>query len=342
MTRMLNIAYIGNGKSTNRYHLPFVLTRSKTFHVSTIYERHRGTSAWAYHDCIAYTDRLDDVLDNPDIDLVVICTKHDSHHEYAMRCLKAGKNILVEKPFTLNVKDAEEIFSYAHEHGLFASAYQNRRFDSDFLTLRCVIESGRLGDVYEIVEHFDYWRPEIPNGVQKFTRLKSFVYGHAVHTLDQAVGLLGMPRDVRYDARQLLGAGRMNDYYDIDLDYGTLRYSVRSSYFRAVARPSFEAYGTKGAFIKVKPDRQEEHLKMFYLPEGHPDFGIDRSEDYGTLTYYDEAGFHEEKVISKRGDYGLFYDSIYETLVNGAEQLVRPEQTLAVMRMCEAAVSGLS
>ena len=70
-------------------------------------------------------------------------------------------------------------------------------------------------------------------------------------------------------------------------------------------------------FVKATKDRQEEHLKLFYMP-GSPNFGIDRPEDYGTLSYYDDAGvFHEEKVISEVGDYGNVFDGLYESIIEG-------------------------
>ena len=134
----------------------------------------------------------------------------------------------------------------------------------------------------------------------------------------------------------------MNDYFDIDLNYENLRYSVRASYFRAHARPSFEAYGTRGYFVKEHKDRQEEHLKLFYMPN-QPDFGLDRPEDYGTLVWYDKDGsYHEEKVVSEKGNYARVYEDIYEVLAHGADQHVRPEHTLLVMHMLEEAVHALS
>ena len=91
---------------------------------------------------VVYTDNLDDILQDPEIDLVSISTLHDSHYDYAMRCLRAGKNIIVEKPFCVTSEQAEEIFDYAHEHGLFATAMQNRRYDSEFFNAS---EGGALG-----------------------------------------------------------------------------------------------------------------------------------------------------------------------------------------------------
>ncbi|MCF0246090.1 MAG: oxidoreductase [Ileibacterium sp.] len=337
----MKIAMIGNGKSTNRYHVPFILQRPEKMEIKTIWRRSPSRDAWAPLQGVNYTTDLTDILEDDDIDLVVVCTRQDSHYEYAKMALEAGKNVLVEKPFTQTYEQARELFDLAKEKGLFCSAYQNRRFDSDFLTVQKVIESDVLGDLLEAEMHFDYYRPEISENCHEYSADTSFLYGHACHTLDQVLSYFGLPDDVHYDVRQLLGPGRMNDYFDLDLYYKNFKVSVKSSYFRVKSRPSFVVYGTRGMFVKETKDRQEDDLKKFYMPV-NKDFGLDRPEHYGTLTYYDEAGtYHEEKVVSEPGDYARFYDAVYESIMNGKEQLVTPEQTLAQMEMLEKGVRSL-
>ncbi len=385
---MLTVAYIGNGKSTNRYHMPFALKQKDKIRVKTIYSRHLS-QAWtpiegvhyttniedvyqddeiqlviittpnASHyplakDCLLhgknvlpiegvhYTTNIEDVYQDDEIQLVIITTPNASHYPLAKDCLLHGKNVLVEKPFSLSYDEAQELFDLANEKGLFVQCYQNRRFDSDFLTVQKVIESGKLGDLLEVEMHFDYFRPEVPQSVDHFSVAESFLYGHACHTLDQVISYFGEPDHVHTEVRQLLGEGRMNDYFDLDLYYGKLKVSVKSSYFRIKPRPSFIVYGTKGMFVKETKDRQEEHLKMFYMST-HPDFGIDLPEHYGTLTYVDDCGnYHEEKVISEVGDYSRFYEALYDTLVLGKEKLVKDEETLLQMKLLEAAIHQLS
>ncbi|HEX7805379.1 MAG TPA: Gfo/Idh/MocA family oxidoreductase [Cellulomonas sp.] len=332
---MLTIAYIGNGKSTNRYHLPYVLTR-ETFRVKTIYSR-ADSSPWARIDGVTYVQDVDAIWDDPEIQLVVVCTRPDSHEDYARAALEHGKHALVEKPFAPSAEAARELFALARERGLFLQCYQNRRFDSDFLTTQRVIESGVLGDLLEVEMHFDYYRPEVPTTLEpRFSAADSYLFGHGVHTVDQVLSYFGSPHEVRYDVRQLLGPGRKNDYFDIDLYFGALKVSVKSSYFRVKERPSFVVYGTKGMFVKAAKDRQEEHLKLFYLP-GRPGFGVDTPEHYGTVTYYgDDRSYHEEKVTSEVGDYGRIYDGVHESIVNGAPKVVQDAQTIELMGILEA------
>ena len=339
----LIIGYIGNGKSTNRYHLPFVLTLKDKIEVKMIYQRNLKNNIWPKYSNIIYTDNLDTLLKDPDIKVIFVCVSTEGHYSLAKKVLEAGKNCVVEKPFSTNLENAKELFKIAKEKGIMVQCYQNRRFDSDFLTTQKVIESGKLGDIYEVNMHYDYYRPNVPEKEKEYNINNAFLYTHACHTIDQVLSYFGKPSKVYSDVRQLLGKGRMNDYFDIDFYYNNLKVSVKSSYFRTKQRPSFEVYGTKGTWIKKEQDRQEADLKKFYLPEGHDDFGIDLPEHYGTIIYYDNTGiYHEEKVPSERGNYGKYYEALYETLINGAPQLVTEEQTIEQMSIIEEAEKKLN
>ncbi len=337
---MLTIGFIGNGKSTNRYNLPFVLQR-KNIKVKTIYER-SPKNVWDKIEGVNYTTNLDELLKDEEIQLIVVCTHHDSHFEYAKMVLQNNKNCLVEKPFVKTSAEAKELFALAKEKGLHVQAYQNRRFDSDFLTVQKVIEEGKLGDLIELEMHFDYFRPEIPESTTKLVSPEeTYLYGHGCHTLDQVISYFGKPDSVHYDVRQLLGTGRMNDYFDLDLYYGVLKVSVKSSYFRVKERPSFVVYGKKGCFVKQTKDRQEEHLKMFHMPT-NSDFGVDTPDHYGVLTYVDDNGnMVEEKVVSVNGDYGKVYDDIYEVIINGKAPTITEEQLILQMEILETGVKDL-
>lgn len=340
-SKILNIGFIGNGKSVNRYHAPFILSRKDLFKIKKIYTVDRSKDAWEDIEGVEYTEDLNSLLNDKDIDVIIVSTPSRFHAEYAKKAIEAGKNCVVEKPFTQQVADAIELFELAKEKGVLLEGYQNRRFDSDFLTLQKVIQSGKLGELLEIESHYDYYRPHVPESVTSYSRDASFVFNHACHTIDQIISLFGSPDKVVYDVRQILGIHRGNDYFDIDMFYGGLKVSVKSSFFRVKPRDKFVAYGKKGAFFKHTEDRQEFDLKHFYMPT-NSDFGVDRVEDYGTLIYYDDEGiYHEEKVVSERGSYTYYYEALYDTIVNGAEPLVKPEQTLKLMEIMDEAVQEI-
>ena len=213
----LVLGYIGNGKSTNRYHLPFVLQRTDKFEVKKIYARHLEKKEWDRIDGVTYTDRIEDLYEDAEINTIVVCTSSNVHYAYVKDVLSHGKNCICEKPFVETVEQAKECYDLAKKNGLVLACYQNRRFDSDFLTVQKVIESGKLGEVLEVEMSFDYFRPEIPENVQEYSWLSSYLYGHGCHTLDQVISYWGKPDHVHYDVRQTLGEGRMNDYFDLDL-----------------------------------------------------------------------------------------------------------------------------
>lgn len=335
---MLTIAYIGNGKSTNRYHLPFSL-KNENIRVKTIYSP-RNNYVWERIPEVNYVNDLDKVWKDDEIQLVVVCTPLEYHYEYSKLALDHGKHVLVEKPFTQTSEQAKELFAYAREKNLFIQCYQNRRFDSDFLTVQKVISSGVLGDILEVEMHYDYFRPEIPKSL-KFSREISYLYGHGCHTIDQVLSFFGNPNNITYDVRQLLGKGHFNDYFDLDFFYDSKKVSVKSSYFRLKERPSFVVYGNKGVFVKHTKDRQEEHLKLFYMPT-NKDFGIDLPEHYGVQTYVDDEGYyHEEKVISEVGDYGRVYDGVYESIINGKEKIIKDEETMRQMEILEEGINHI-
>ncbi|MGN7412791.1 Gfo/Idh/MocA family oxidoreductase [Paenibacillus sp. SAF-068] len=337
---MLTIGYIGNGKSTNRYHLPFSLNRDQ-LNVKTIYARNLDKNEWDHIPDVNYTDDVSTLMNDEEIQLVVVCTHTESHYSYAKMALDHGKHVLVEKPFMLTQEEAISIFQYAKEKNLVIQCYQNRRYDSDFLTMKKVIESGKLGDLLEVEMHYDYYRPEIPNNTSHFSKYNSYLYGHGVHTIDQVLSYFGKPDTIRSDVRQLLGEGRMNDYFDLDFYYDSLKVSVKSSFFRLKPRPSFVVYGKRGVFVKQTEDRQEEHLKLFYLPKGHADFGVDLPQHYGVLTYLDDEGtYHEEKVVSEIGDYARVYDDIYQAIVHGKDKVIKDDETIMAMGILEQGIAA--
>lgn len=331
---MLTVAYIANGKSTNRYHLPFSTKLPNQIKVKTIYSR-TDKNEWDKIEGVHYTTNIEDIFNDPEIQLVVVTTPSLLHYYYGKMILEHGKNALIEKPFTETSAEAKELFALAKEKNLLIQCYQNRRYDSDFLTVQKVIESGVLGELLEVEMHYDYFRPEVPESVASYSKASSYLYGHGCHTIDQVLSYFGNPESIQYDVRQLLGKGRMNDYFDLDFYYDTLKVSVKSSYFRLKERPSFVVYGKKGSFVKHTKDRQEEHLKMFYMPN-HADFGIDLPEHYGTLTYIDDEGtYHEEKVVSEVGDYSRVYEGLYESIINGKDKIVKDEETIRQLEILE-------
>jgi predicted dehydrogenase len=335
----LTMGFIGFGKSVTRYHLPYLLVRDHV-KVKKIYSRTKKEeieNTYKTHG-IEFTYELNELLNDAEIQLISICTAHNSHYELAKKCLEHNKHVLVEKPFVTTTEEAKELLSLAKERDLVIMPYQNRRFDSDFLALKEVLEKGYLGEVVEVESHMDYYRTEAPTSPGEF--YDGAFYGLGVHTLDQIVSLFGKPDKLYYDIRSVRNPKNPDDYYHVELFYPTLKVIVKTNHLVKVPYPRFIVHGTKGSFIKYGIDRQEEFLKAGMMP-GSTGFGEDREEHYGVVTYTDEQGQEVQREIpSPTGDYGRVYDSLYDHIINGKQKLVSDEEVLLLMQILENGVKG--
>lgn len=335
---MLNIGFIGFGKSTKRYHLPYVLIR-ENLNVKTIYARKRKLDDEELYKeyNINFTEDLSALLDDKDIELITICTPPNTHFDFAMKSLEAGKNVLVEKPFCSTVKEAKILLDYAKKKNLIIMPYQNRRFDSDFLAVKEVIKSGDLGEIIEIESHLDYFRPDVPN--LKGEYYDGAFFGLGVHTLDQIISLFGNPDKVFYDIRNLRNKENPDDNFEVILFYGDLKIIVKTSHLVKLEYPRFIIHGTKGSFIKYGIDKQEQCLKANIMPQ-EKDFGSDKESDYGTISYITNKGKDiTKKIETPLGDYGRVYDSLYKTIKYNDNKLISDEELLINLSILEAGFS---
>lgn len=137
------------------------------------------------------------MVKDPNIEVVVVTTIPTSHFELCKLALKHGKHVVVEKPFTPTSKEAEELIDIARKHERLLTVYQNRRWDTDFLTLSALLNKGALGRVVEFETHFDRHRPEAPaaSSTWKAQPLPGggAAYDLGTHLIDQVVVLFGLP-----------------------------------------------------------------------------------------------------------------------------------------------------
>ena len=106
-------------------------------------------------------DEPEDVAKHAGVDLVVIASPNETHVPLATAALNAGKHVIVDKPFTITLAEARRLRDLSRSKGRLLSVFQNRRWDSEFLGARQVIEDGRVGEVRHFESHFDRFRPEI-------------------------------------------------------------------------------------------------------------------------------------------------------------------------------------
>ncbi|MGW9018691.1 oxidoreductase [Priestia megaterium] len=330
----LIMGFIGFGKSTTRYHLPYVLIRNN-IQVKTIYNIRRKPvleQNYEKHN-IHFTDKLHHLLQDVDVRLITICTPPSTHYEYAKKCLEYGKNVLVEKPFCTTEQEAKELLQLANQKKLMIMPFQNRRFDSDFLALKEVINEGYIGDIVEVESHLDYFRPEFH--VAKGNYYDGSLYGLGVHTIDQMISLFGVPHKVFYDIRSLRNEKSPDDSFEVQLFYKKLKISIKTSHLVKIPYPRFVLHGKKGSFVKYGIDQQETCLKAGNMPDTE-NFGLDSIESYGLVVYIDEKGQEHEKIIpTPVGDYGKIYDNIYNVIFYNAMKLVSDVEISANIKILE-------
>jgi predicted dehydrogenase len=279
---------------------------------------------------------LEAVLSDKDIDLVSIATPNSTHLEIAMQCLGAGKHILVEKPFAPTVSDAKKIWDGAEKRGKHVFVFQNRRFDSDFLTVQKIVENGFLGDILSFEAHYNRYKPLLNPKKWKETvsPAHGILYDLGPHLIDQSIALFGNPRQVWGRTFTQREHSEIDDAFDIRLDYGKTQVTLKSSLLVREDTPRYVIQGTKGSFVKYGIDVQEDHLKAGWTPD-MPEFGIEPAQNHGILNT-DIGGLHiRGQVETERGHWSMLFQNIYEVLEKGKERIIKPEQVLEQLNIIE-------
>jgi len=281
--------------------------------------------------------RYDDLLEDPVIDLVVINTPDVYHYDMARKALESGKHVVVEKPFTMTVSEAQSLIGFARSEGLMLTVFHNRRWDSDFLTLRNVLMSGVLGKISEFESHFDRYRTDIVAGSWKEDRVEGtgVLYNLGSHMIDQALQLFGMPHEIFADLRIIRKGGSVFDYYFLYLYYKDLRVILRSSYLIYENSMKYLVHGTGGTYTKRGMDPQEDDLANGLNPTS-VGWGEESQENEATLYTPDKT----TRIKGIAGNYMAFYNNVYAHLHHKEELAVLPEEASQVIRMIELALKS--
>ncbi|MEX0982535.1 MAG: Gfo/Idh/MocA family oxidoreductase [Bacteroidales bacterium] len=323
------------GMSGIVFHGPLLEIHSH-FEIVKILERRSNNSAGRHDNALLVRDYMD-IIGDRDIELVIINTPDYLHYEMAVKALEAGKNIVVEKPFTLTTAQADEIIALAAKRGLMVSVFQNRRWDGDFLTVKKVIKAGSLGRLVSFESHFDRFRNYIQESWKEEKRLGGgTIYNLGSHTIDQALDLFGMPEYIFADVRAQRTGSEVDDSFDIFMHFPDVKCLVRGSYLVKEQGPRYILHGTHGSFLKWGIDPQEEALKAGKVP-GLKGWGADLPDTFGILNTEVDDTKKREKIPTIPGNYMAYYDNIYEHLRKGSELAVKAEEARNVIRIIEAA-----
>nr|VUD30707.1 oxidoreductase ydgJ [Raoultella sp. NCTC 9187] len=204
---------------------------------------------------------------DPNIDLIVIPTPNDTHFPLAKAALEAGKHVVVDKPFTVTLSQARELDAVARSRGQLLSVFHNRRWDSDFLTVKSLINEGLLGEVCYFESHFDRYRPQIRDRWRERGGPGSGIwFDLGPHLLDQAICLFGLPVSMTVDLALLRPGAQSTDYFHAVLVYPQRRVILHATLLAAAETARFIVHGSRGSYIKYGLDPQEERLKNRRAP----------------------------------------------------------------------------
>ncbi len=327
------------GMSGEVFHGP-LLSAHRGFDLAVVLQR-KSDTAKTHFPSVRIVRSLYEILQDQSIELVVVNTPNETHFDFTAKVLEAGKHAIVEKPFTTTVSEAQQLIALAKSKGKILSVFQNRRWDGNFLTVKKILSSGVLGQVVEFETHYDRFRNYIqPNTWKEEPGQGSgILYNLGSHLLDQVLALFGMPKSI--DARigiQRPG-GKVDDFYDLRLEYPGLNVIVKSSYLVRESGPFYIVHGVNGSFVKYGIDPQEEALKAHDIP-GRPGWGSDEERYWGKLNTEIDGLHFEGKVETIAGNYLGYYQNIYEAIREGKNLEVKPEQALNVILLIEVAVKS--
>ena len=318
------------------FHAPFIAI-NPGFELYAVWERTKDLAAASYPG-VKTVRTLEAILEDDSIELVVINTPNATHYEYTKKALLAGKHVLVEKPFTVTVPEAEELIALARQCNKLITVYQNRRFDSDYRTVKKIVDEHLLGEIVEAEIHYDRFKEEPGPKLHKEVPGPGtgLLYDLGSHLIDQVIQFFGMPDAVFADIAIMRKLSKVDDYMELLLYYPGLRVRVKSSYVVREALPSYAFHGTKGSFIKARTDVQEVMLQAHKIPGG-PEWGVEPESERGLLHTEKDGQIIREYVPSLKGNYGDFYDELYKAIREGAPLPVTAEEGLNIIRVIEAA-----
>lgn len=332
----INTAILSFGMSGKLFHAPF-LQIHEGFRFYAVLERSKNLAQEIYPDVKTYRS-LEELLTDETIELVIVNTPNYTHFDYAKKALEAGKHVIVEKPFVVNAAEGEELLALAEKKGLLLSPYQNRRWDSDFLTVKKIVEEDWLGEIVEAEFHFDRYKQELSPKQHKEVPGPGTgaLYDLGAHIIDQALVLFGEPEAVFGDIRIVRPISQVDDYFEVLLYYPHLRVRLHGSYLVREPLPSYMLHGARGSFLKWRADVQEAALLEGKSP-GTPDWGVEPVTERGLLHTEKEGAVIRETVPTVQGNYLHYFDGIYDAVRNGGALPVTGRQAINTIRVIEAA-----
>lgn len=324
------------GMSGKIFHAPF-LHQHSGFDLAAVVERTEKKAHSIYPNIKSY-HTVDELLTDTTIELVVVNTPNSTHYEFALQALKAKKHVLVEKPFAITSSEAKELFQEATHNGCFILPYQNRRYDSEFQSVKKIVDAEKLGQLVEVHFRFDRYRYSIGPKKAKESPIPGggLMYDLGPHVLDQAISLFGIPLKWGKSTGYHRPLTQVDDYAHFHLYYPKgLQVFITMSLLVADPQPAYILHGTKGSFVKHRTDIQETQLVDGMLPDD-PLYGVESKEQPGTLTtVLNETEKNRESIKPEKASYMHVFDDVFKTIRKGKAYPVTQQQILKQLEILE-------
>lgn len=336
MSDNIRVGLIGYGYASKTFHAPLIAgTPGMTLAAVSSSDASKVHADWPNVTVVSDPKQL---FNDPSLDLIVIPTPNDTHFPLARAAMEAGKHVVVDKPFTVTLSQARELEAMAKSRGLVLSVFHNRRWDSDFLTLKGLIAEGKLGEVSYFESHFDRYRPQVRNRWREQAGPGSGIwYDLGPHLIDQALVLFGVPVSITVDMAQLRPDAQTTDYFHAVLTYPQRRVVLHSTMLAAAESARYIVHGTRGSYVKFGLDPQEDRLKAGERPP-QEDWGYDMRDGVLTLAVGDELD--AQTLLTVPGNYPAYYAAIRDALNGQGENPVPASQAIRVMELIELGIES--
>lgn len=336
MSDSIRVGLIGYGYASKTFHAPLIAgTPGMALAAVSSSDATKVHADWPTVPVVSESKHL---FNDPNIDLIVIPTPNDTHFPLAKAALEAGKHVVVDKPFTVTLSQARELDALAKSLGRLLSVFHNRRWDSDFLTVKALLSEGTLGEITFFESHFDRFRPQVRNRWREQAGPGSGIwYDLAPHLLDQAVNLFGLPVSMTVDLAQLRPGAQTTDYFHATLSYPQRRIVLHGTMVAAAESARYIIHGTRGSYVKFGLDPQEDRLKNGErLPQ--EDWGYDMRD--GVVTKVEGETLVEETLLTSPGNYPAYYASVRDALNGTGENPVPASQAIQIMELIELGIES--
>lgn len=336
MAEPLNVALIGYGFVGKTTHAPLIesVTGLK---LHTVVSSKGDTVRADYPGVKVVTDVATAVAD-PAVDLVVIATPNDLHAPQAHAALEAGKHVVVDKPFMLSLKEAQEVLDHGKRVGKLVSVFQSRRFDSDFMTLQQLVADGKLGQIAEFHSHYDRWRPTVRDRWREKAGPGTGIWVDlGAHLADQALQLFGVPEAVYGDIANRRPGSVTTDHFHVLLRYPSVRVVLHGSSLAQANGLRYIAHGDKASFVKYGIDSQEDMLKANLKP-GVEGWGEDPIAGELIISSNDWPEVIDRPMVP--GDYRLYYTAMRDAIRGDGPLPVSTQQALDLMKLLDLAMAS--